>query len=202
MNRAMKTLLVTAALLLSAPAPAHGQRQGARARLERVEESLKADVPRVLCLSRSLATGGQPTEQAFARLAENGFRSVLNLRTASEGVDLERERAAAEAAGLRYLHLPFAGSSPRAEQADEFIRLVGSRANHPMLIHCATANRVGALMMIYRVVAHGWSLGRAEEEAARIGLRSEELRRFARDYIARRKAVRATPRRGGGPAPR
>jgi len=188
----MKYLLVTAAalLLLSAPTPPQQRTEGERAHLDRMEEALREDVPRLLCLSRSLATGGQPSARAFGRLADNGFRSVLNLRTPSEGVDLKRERVAAEEAGLRYLHIPFAGSEPRAEQADEFIRVVSEKSNHPMLIHCATANRVGALMLIYRVVEHGWSLEEAEAEAARIGLRSAELKQFARDYIARRKAER------------
>jgi hypothetical protein len=43
-------------------------------------------------------------------------------------------------------------------------------------------------MMIYRVVEQGWSEERAEEEAVKIGLRSEELKKFAREVIARRKA--------------
>ena len=184
----MKSLLVTAAaVLLAASSLALGQQQGERARLDQIEEDLKADVPRLLCLTESWATGGQPSEQAFGKLAASGFRSVLNLRTASEGVDLEQERAAVERAGLRYLHIPVVASAPRAEQADEFIRVVREKANHPMLIHCRTANRVGAFMMIYRVVEQGWSEEKAEEEAVRIGLHGAELKQFARDYIARRK---------------
>ncbi|HEX8560896.1 MAG TPA: protein tyrosine phosphatase family protein [Pyrinomonadaceae bacterium] len=198
----MKILLVTAAaavLLVSGSRAAPARRQEERARLERIEQTLKADVPRVLCLSPRLATGGQPSLQAFGKLAGHGFRSVLNLRAASEGVDLEKERAAVEAAGMRYLHVPVAGGAPRAEQADEFIRLVGDEANHPMFVHCATANRVGALMLVYRVLEHGWSEEAALEEAERIGLRSAELKRFALEHIARRKAEGG---RGGVVPPR
>lgn len=179
-------LIVAVTAILSSSHLAFNLQQTGRERLDQIEQTLKADVPRLLCLSDSIATAGQPKEQAFDKLAANGFRSVLNLRTASEGVDLDKERALVEKAGMRYVNIPV--STPRAEQADEFIRAVKDKANHPMLIHCGSANRVGGFMMIYRVVEQGWSEEKAEEEAVKIGLRSEELKKFAREYIAQQKA--------------
>jgi protein tyrosine phosphatase (PTP) superfamily phosphohydrolase (DUF442 family) len=158
------------------------------ARLDRIEQSLKADVPRVLCLDENITTGAQPTEKAYTSAAANGFRSVLSLRTASEGIDIARERAVVEKTGMRYLNIPVVSSAPRSVQADEFIKLVQNKANHPMLIVCASANRVGAFMMIYRVIESGWSEDKALEEASKIGLRSEELKQFSRQYIARHKS--------------
>src|SRR5262249_41061913 len=71
-------------------------------RLDQLERYLKSDVPRVLCLDDNFATGGQPSEQAFAKVAASGFHSVLSLRTAAEGIDLTKERALVEKTGLRY----------------------------------------------------------------------------------------------------
>ena len=170
--------------------PVSGAEQNERARLDQIEQSLAGDVPRILCLTESYATGGQPSDMAFGKLAGSGFRSVLNLRTADEGVDLEKERRAVEESGMRYFSIPVISSAPRAEQAGEFIRLVKGKANHPMLIHCATANRVGAFMMIYRVVEQGWTEERALGEAVKIGLSSEGLKMFAYDYIAKHRAKR------------
>lgn len=158
-----------------------------RDRLNRIEQSLKADVPRVLCLNEAIATGAQPTEKAFATAAANGFRSVLSLRTADEGLNLARERSAVESSGLSYFNIPVLSVAPRAEQADQFIRLVKEPANHPMLITCASANRVGAFMMIFRVIEQGWSEEQALKEARNIGLRSDNLIEFARQYLARRR---------------
>lgn len=183
-------LIVAATLLLATSSLSFKHQQNDRSRLDQIEQNLKGEVPRLLCLTESLATGGQPSEQAFGKLAQSGFRSVLNLRTAAEGVDLEQERTAVEKTGMRYLHIPVAGKAPQAKQADEFIRVVREKANHPMLIHCGTANRVGAMMLIYRVVEQGWGEEKALEEAERIGLRSEELKQFAREYIAERKGKR------------
>jgi protein tyrosine phosphatase (PTP) superfamily phosphohydrolase (DUF442 family) len=159
-------------------------------RAEQIQKLLSADVPRVLCLDENFATGGQPTGDAYAKAAASGFRSVLSLRTATEGIDLRRERSQVETQKMRYFNIPVNGASPRAEQADEFLRVAREKANHPMLVTCSTANRVGAFMMILRVVEQGWSEEKALEEAIKIGLRSEELKKFAKDYIASRKLKR------------
>jgi len=159
-------------------------------RLEQTQKLLSADVPRVLCLDENFATGGQPAGDAYAKAAASGFSSVLSLRTAAEGIDLARERAQVESKKMRYFNIPVNSASPRAEQADEFLRIARDKTNHPMLVTCATANRVGAFMMILRVVEQGWSEEKALEEAIKIGLRGEELKTFAKNYIASHKAKR------------
>jgi len=65
-------------------------------RPEQIQKLLSPDVPRVLCLDENFATGGQPTGDAYAKAAASGFSSVLSLRTATEGIDLLRERAQVE----------------------------------------------------------------------------------------------------------
>jgi protein tyrosine phosphatase (PTP) superfamily phosphohydrolase (DUF442 family) len=189
----MKRFLMTvlASVVISTSAIAAEPQQQDRARLDKIEQSLKSDVPRVLCLDDSFATGGQPTEQAFAKIAASGFRSVLSLRTSGEGIDLKKERSLVEKNGLRYFNIPVVSSAPRAEQADEFMRLVKEKSNHPMLISCASANRVGAFMMIYRVLEQGWSEQKALDEAIKIGLRGDELKKFAQSYIAQHQAKRS-----------
>jgi protein tyrosine phosphatase (PTP) superfamily phosphohydrolase (DUF442 family) len=180
-------LAFPAALVVWTLAIAAGEQPKDRGRLDQVESYLKSDVPRVLCLDDSFATAGQPSERAFTKVAASGFRSVLSLRTADEGIDLKRERSLVEENGLRYFNIPVVSSAPRPEQADEFIKLVKEKSNHPMLINCASANRVGAFMMIYRVLEQGWSEEKALDEALKIGLRGDELKKFAQSYIARHK---------------
>jgi uncharacterized protein (TIGR01244 family) len=153
-------------------------------RAGRVEQTLKADVPRVLCVDERVTTGGQPVAGAFAKLAGLGFRAVLDMRTEAEGHDAALARSQAEAAGLRYFNLPVESAAPRPEQVDEFTRAVGDKRNHPLFVHCASGNRVGAFWLIYRVIEDGWTLERAQAEAERVGLRSESLKRFALDYVA------------------
>ena len=158
-----------------------------RARLNQIQQTLKEDIPTVLCVDQRFATAGQPAEAAWPKLAANGYRAVLNLRTDSEGVDLERERQMVEKAGLRYIHIPVVSSAPQPEQVDLFLKAVKDTGNHPMLIHCASGNRVGAFWMIYRVLEQGCTESQALEEAEKIGLKSAALKTFAQNYIALRK---------------
>lgn len=158
-----------------------------REKLDKIQQALKNDVPRILCLDERIATGGQPTDAAFAKLAANGYRAVLSLRTATEGIDQKHEQESIEKTGMRYVNIPVVSGAPKPEQVDEFIKAVKDKDNHPMLIHCGSANRVGAFWMIYRVVDQGWPEDKALDEAMKIGLTSPALKTFAHEYIGSRQ---------------
>ncbi|HEY7914292.1 MAG TPA: protein tyrosine phosphatase family protein [Blastocatellia bacterium] len=162
--------------------------QAGREKLDSIEQSLKDDVPRVYCVDERIATGGQPKDGAYGKLAASGYRSVLTLRTSTENVDLKREQELAEKAGLKYINIPFVTANPDPELVPRFIKAVKDQKNQPMLINCGSANRVGALWMIYRVIDQGWSEEKALEEAEKIGLTSPGLKSFAQQYIATHKA--------------
>jgi hypothetical protein len=115
---ATAAILITATLGLAANLPETNQ-----GRLDNIQQTLSSDVPRVLCLDESFATGGQPKDQAYIKAATAGFRSVLSLRTAAEGIDLARERRQVESNKMRYFNIPVNSLSPRPEQADEFLRI-------------------------------------------------------------------------------
>ncbi len=135
-----------------------------------------------------VACGGATTNDAFAALRKDGFASVINLRQASEkGVDIPASREAAAAAGLKYLHIPVNGAAPEASSVETFLSAVRDKANQPVYIHCASANRVGAMWLIKRVVVDGWDMPRATAEAEAIGLTSEPLTRFAVDYATAKR---------------
>ena len=77
----------------------------------------KQDMPGIRNYSRVDATvgcGGATDPSAMVGLRKEGFVSVVNLRLASEqGANVEAGRAAAQTAGLKYIHLPFDGEPPR-----------------------------------------------------------------------------------------
>lgn len=125
--------------------------------------------------------------QAIPAIKRMGFVSVFNLRQATEaGADIDRERAAAEEAGLRYFHLPFNGTTPDPKVADEFVTAISSPGAEPAFIHCASGNRAAAMWLIKRLVVDRWDVDRASAEAAGLGLSNQSLRQFAIDYAQRR----------------
>lgn len=182
--------IFTAAVLSVAPMMVHGAEIGQSARPSSIaiEQSLKVDVPVVLCIDDKPTAGGQPSGQAYAKAAASGYRSILTLRTGKEGVDLLRERSMIERQKLRYFNIPVGTKAPSIVQAEEFLALVRDKTNHPMLINCAFAERVAPLMMIFRIVEQGWSKEKALEEATGMGLSKEPLKKFAESYLAQRKS--------------
>lgn len=180
-NLILLIITVASLSLLSSAAPKSLQNTE---KADKVQQSLRDDVPRIMCVDDRFATGGQPTDAAFAKLAANGYRVVLNLRTPSEGVDLGHEREAVEKSGMRYIGIPVDAAAPGVEQVDEFLKTVKNADNQPIFIHCGSANRAGAFLMIYRAVEQGWPVEKALSEATQIGLTSASLTAFARDYIA------------------
>ena len=151
----------------------------------------KADMPGIRNYSRVDATvgcGGQVDPSAMAALRKEGFVSVVNLRQATEpGADIDAGRKAAQAAGLKYIHLPFDAARPDEAVVEQFLAAVADKSNQPVFIHCGSANRVGGVWMIKRAIQDGWTVERARAEAEAIGLRDAKLTAFATEYIARRR---------------
>ena len=134
-------------------------------------------------LETTVACAGAITADAMPEIKKMGFVSVINLREAQEaGADIEKHRAAAEAAGLRYYHVPFNGAKPDPKAADAFVKIISSKEASPAFIHCASANRASAMWMIKRIVIDKWEVERAEEEAAAMGLTNAALKQWAIEY--------------------
>ena len=91
-----------------------------------------------------------------------GFASIINLRLATEpGADIDAEAAAAKAAGINFVHLPFNGSMPDPAVADRFLKIITEPGNQPAFIHCASGNRAAAMWLIKRVLIDKWDNDRA-----------------------------------------
>jgi uncharacterized protein (TIGR01244 family) len=151
----------------------------------------KKEVAGIVNYSRVDATvgcGGRVSPDAMSALKAEGYVSVINLRQASEqGADIDAGRAAAQAAGLKYIHLPFNAAAPDTKVVDSFLAAVGDKSNQPVFIHCGSANRVGGLWMIKRALRDGWPIEKAQAEGEAIGLRDAKLTAFAAEYISTHK---------------
>ena len=151
----------------------------------------KETVPGVTNFARvetTIACAGATTPAAVAGIKKMGYSSIINLRQASEpGADIEGEAAAAKAASINYVHLPFNAASPDPAVVDAFLKAVTAPANQPAFVHCASANRAAAMWMIKRIQLDKWAADRAASEAAALGLTSSALKTFALDYVQAHK---------------
>jgi uncharacterized protein (TIGR01244 family) len=157
----------------------------APARAQVTDQAAPSGVRNYTRVDASVACGGAPSLESFAEFKRLGFAAVINFREAGEqGTDVEAEAEAARAAGLKYIHLPFNSSAPDPAVVDAFLKALDDRTNLPVFIHCGSANRVGAMWLIKRVIVDGWDIDKASAEASAIGLTSEGLRQFALEYVA------------------
>lgn len=135
-----------------------------------------------------VACGGATDTAALEGLKNEGFKAVINLRQASErGANVDENRARATELGLKYIHIPFNGAAPESKTVDDFLAAISDKSNQPVFIHCASANRVGAVWLVKRVLQDGWTVEKATEEAKLIGLSNAALEQFALKYIADHK---------------
>ena len=115
------------------------------------QQVTKENVPGIRNLARletTVACAGAITPESVVEVKKMGFVSIVNLRLASEeGANVEKEEAAAKAAGLRYFHVPYDGSAdPKAAEA--FLSAITTRGAEPAFIHCAGGNRAATMWLI------------------------------------------------------
>lgn len=139
----------------------HGQSAAGSAQRAPAIEILNARHP-----LPGILTGGQPTREQLTAAAEAGYRTVVNLRGRRETAGGE-EAALAEELGLRYFAIPIAGSEDLSEEnARQLAAVLAEEGNYPVLVHCASGNRVGALLAVKAYYADG----KDGDEALAIGL--------------------------------
>jgi len=150
------------------------------------QQVTKENVPGITNFSKvgtTIACAGATTPEAIAEVKKLGYASVINLRQANEpGADIDAATAAAKAAGIKYVHLPFNTASPDPAIVEGFLKAVTDPSNQPVFVHCASANRAAALWMIKRMNVDGWDAEKAGTEAAALGLTNPALKTFALDY--------------------
>ncbi len=119
-----------------------------------------------------ITSAGQPDEAAFKVFAENGYAAVVDLRTAGESRGLN-EPAVVEDLGMEYVSLPIGRDGISFENAGTLDELIASY-DKPVLVHCESANRVGALLAL-RASQHGASDDAAIELGKQGGLTRLEM---------------------------
>lgn len=127
------------------------------------------DLPNHHQVSDSLIACGQPSEDQLRAARDAGVRTVVNLCPPGEcGWD---EQAVAEGLGLIYVNIPVAGPGDvNEENANRLADALASEEVEPAIVHCGSANRVGALFALKSHYRDGNPPEEALEEGRRHGL--------------------------------
>lgn len=133
-----------------------------------------------------LFRGAQPKENGLAELKKLGITTIVDLR----GEDREKfdwERDAAEALGMRFVHLPVSGwAPPTDEQVAQFLALFREDQHQKVFVHCRFGDdRTGVFVAAYRMAVEKWSPEQAMGEMYFFGFNGfwhPSMKKFIREF--------------------
>lgn len=135
--------------------------------------ALLPDLPQAGQPFADVATAGQPSPQQLRDAKARGLKRIVNLRPHSEPIGFDEPALAAEL-GLDYVNIPVAGpgdiSLDNARALDAALKDAGG----PVLVHCASSNRVGALLAVRAHALQGKNVDDALAIGRDGGLRAME----------------------------
>jgi protein tyrosine phosphatase (PTP) superfamily phosphohydrolase (DUF442 family) len=132
---------------------------------------------------------GQPTAAEFAEAKKRGIKTVITLREKNE-IDWD-EAAALKQLGLKFHQLGFrAPDSLTPAIIEKTVTIMGDPQSTPVMLHCASANRVGALWLAHRVLNDKIDIATARKEAKTVGLRTPAYEERVLSYIKKKQAAK------------
>jgi len=111
-----------------------------------------------------IVSSGRLAPADIERLRAAGIRQVIDLTLDTETPDFD-EAAAVRDAGLDYANLPLRGADDLTRENVQAFDTLLRDAQRPVLVHCASSNRVGAMAALRAA----WIEGKSTEEAIAIG---------------------------------
>lgn len=122
-----------------------------------------------------LYTAAQPAADDWTAIAARGVSTVIDLRAPGELKDRD-EAAEVRAAGMRYVAIPVAGAGGIDDANARRLRAALEAANGPVLVHCASGNRVGGLLALMEARSGTMTAEQALEFGRSAGMTSTEAR--------------------------
>jgi protein tyrosine phosphatase (PTP) superfamily phosphohydrolase (DUF442 family) len=117
-----------------------------------------------------IVTGGQPSEDNLREAKNLGYKTVVSLLPESDTV---AEARLAQELGLRFVSIPITGAADLTPQnAQKLALAIDAEDAKPLIVHCASGNRVGALLALKAFYVDHVSAPEALALGQRAGLRS------------------------------
>lgn len=119
-------------------------------------------------INDELAIAGPVSVEQIQQLAEEGFQSVLNLRSI-DNILVMREQQQVEGFGLRYLNLPIDHQPMSLTIANTALNQI-DRLPKPILVYCNNAMLAAAIVLMHIAIQQGEPLPQAFKRAENLGL--------------------------------
>ena len=114
-----------------------------------LQEEISKRVANYVRVAPYAATAGAITETGFEQINQSGFKLVVDLRIPDDE-GFEKESQLASQLNVKYVSLPFSENKRVWRNVDRLALLLEDPSNYPVLIHCRSGNRAGAMWAFYR----------------------------------------------------
>lgn len=118
-------------------------------------------------INDELAIAGSVTVNQLQQIAEEGYKSVLNLRSPNHFSNDEQQQV--ERLGLCYVSLPIDAEVIDPEIAAKILNQI-NRLSKPTLVCCNNATLAAAMVLMYISISQGQPLQQAFQRAQELGL--------------------------------
>lgn len=128
---------------------------------------------------------GQPTGEQLQLLAEEGYKTIIDLRTPEEPRGFN-EAEAARLNGMAYVNIPVTLQTLDQATVDKFLEAM-RKAKRPLILHCTSSVRVGALYYAWLVLEEDVPPKAALAKAKAAGLRHPEFTQKIEKLVSERQ---------------
>jgi len=127
------------------------------------------DLPNARTVTEGVISAGQPSAAQLKAAAHSGVKTIVNLCVPGEcGWD---EATTVKELGMRYVAIPICGAQDvTAANAKKLHEVVEDKTSYPMVLHCGSGNRVGALFALKAFHEEGCDLEKSVEQGRLAGL--------------------------------
>jgi len=125
-------------------------------------------------VSDEYSAGGQPTPETLKQLADEGYKSVVNLRALDEVGALADEQQQAQAVGLEYVNVPLKPSQTNDNSTAKVLSEL-QQLPTPVYFHCGAGGRASALALIAFANQHQLNRQQVLAKAKELDINPEQV---------------------------
>jgi protein tyrosine phosphatase (PTP) superfamily phosphohydrolase (DUF442 family) len=124
--------------------------------------------PNRVDINPRLVTSGQPSAEALAGLAAQGFEAVIYLAPPTVADAVRDEALIVGRQGLLFVNIPIKFDNPNEKDFDAFTSVLSALSARKVLVHCQINLRASSMVFLHRVISRKEDPGVAYEAVAKV----------------------------------
>lgn len=109
--------------------------------------------PNRVDITSRLVTSGQPSAEALAGLAAQGFEAVIYLAPPTVADAVRDEALIVGRQGLLFVNIPIKFDSPTEKDFEAFTSVLSALSARKVLVHCQINLRASSMVFLHRVIS-------------------------------------------------